>query len=84
MSCGGLAREELGQLHGGFVVNLGVCPFTMAEIWGAFYALEFAWFIGFRKVILEIDSAAALSLIYKDVDIKHPICFGHPQGSAID
>ena len=31
-SCGGLARDELGRFHGGFVVNLNICPITVAEI----------------------------------------------------
>ena len=44
----------------------------MAEVWGAFYSLDLAWRDGHRKVLLEMDSAAAISLITKGADTKHP------------
>ena len=55
-SCGGVMRDDSGQFLRGFAVNLGICPITVAEIWGAFYALDMAWMKGYRKVILELDS----------------------------
>lgn len=42
-SYGGLARDESRRFLGGFAVNLGFCPITVVEIWGAFYALDLAW-----------------------------------------
>ena len=71
-SCGGLARDESGQFLHGFSVNLGICPITVAEIWGAFYALDMAWRQGHRRIVLELDSSSAISLIRKGVDNKHP------------
>ena len=47
-SCCGLARDESRQFLHGFSVNLGICPITVAEIWGAFYALDMAWRQGHR------------------------------------
>ena len=41
-SCGGVMRDDSGQFLQGFAVNLGICPITVAEIWGAFYALDMA------------------------------------------
>ena len=55
----------------GFMVVLLLILTFAPSLWLRFRVPQFAWSSGFRKVILEIDSAAALSLIYKDVDIKH-------------
>ena len=57
---------------GGFAVNLGVCPITVAEIWGAYYSLFMAWRDGYRQVLLEMDSKAAISLIQQGTDSRHP------------
>lgn len=44
----------------------------MADLWGAFCALDLSWLNGFWKIILKLDSRAALALIHKDLDVKHP------------
>ena len=71
-ACGGIVRNELGQFAESFVVNLGVCPITVAKIWGAFYVLDFAWRRGFRRVIIELDSTTALALIRNEGAGHHP------------
>ena len=71
-SCGGLIRNALGEYFGGFTANLGSCRTTIAEIWGAFYALEMAWNRGFTSIILELDSLSAVHLLQGDLDPKHP------------
>ena len=40
--CGGRLCEHMGHFLGGFAMNLGSCPITIAEIWGAYYALNLA------------------------------------------
>ena len=71
-SCGGLLRNALGEFLTGFAANLGTCPITMAEVCGAYYAWELAWNRGLRKVIIEMHSLSAVSLIQGGVDTKHP------------
>ena len=39
-ACGGLLRDASGGFVSGFSANLGVCPITIAEVWGAFYDLS--------------------------------------------
>ena len=65
-------RNHLGQFFHAITANLGVCPIAIAEVWGAFYSLQLAWQLGHKKVILEIDSSVAVTLINKDIDFKHP------------
>ena len=48
-----------------FADNLGWCPVAVAELWGAYYALDLAWVLGFRKIIIELDSSCAIALIEK-------------------
>ncbi|CAN1841756.1 Putative ribonuclease H protein At1g65750 [Linum perenne] len=44
-------------------MNLGQCSITRAEIRGAITGLELAWDYGFRRVELQIDSQAVVSLL---------------------
>ena len=71
-SCGGLLRDDSGRFIQAFVANLGRCPISMAEIWGYFHALNLAWKMGYRKVVLELDSIAAIQLIHNCNDLRHP------------
>ena len=41
-------------------------------MWGAIYSLDLAWRDGHRKVVLEIDSIATISLISVGSENKHP------------
>ena len=70
--CGGLLRDAMGRVLGGFVTNLGICPVTIAELWGIYYALHLAWENGFRHLILEVDSMSALQLVRGGVKRLHP------------
>ena len=71
-SCGGLLRNALGEFLADFAANVNTCPIIVAEVWGAYYALELAWNGGVRKVIIEMDSLSVVSLIQGGVDNKHP------------
>ena len=73
-------RRHVGVLlemnWGDFLVDLLLILVFAPSLWlrfvVPFYALKLAWSNSFRKIILEIDFAATLSLIHKDVDIKYP------------
>ena len=42
-SCGGLIRDSAGCYIRGFAANLGFCPITVMEVWGAYYSFLLAW-----------------------------------------
>ena len=69
-STGGLIRDNRGRWVAGFVVNLGRCSALMAEIWGAWYALNLAWEKNIKKVILEMDNLSAVQIFAKDKSSK--------------
>ena len=71
-ACGGVLRNTFGDFLGGFSVNLGVCPITIAEVWGAFYGLQRACTRGFRRVVFEMDSTSAITLIKGYGQLSHP------------
>ena len=71
-TCGGLVRDPTGRFLGGFVANLGSCPVTVAELWGVYYVLQFAWNSGFNRILVEIDSLSALQLIHNSPNRSHP------------
>lgn len=72
---GGLLRDEEGD--GGFSLNVGSANSLSAELFGIREGLNLAWEKGFRKVVIESDSEAAISLV-KMGDVK-----SHPLGGLI-
>ncbi|CAN1158508.1 Putative ribonuclease H protein At1g65750 [Linum perenne] len=62
-AAGGLLRDHLGRCSLAFTMNLGVCTITRAEMRGAIEGLSRAWNAGARKVILQMDSKAAIALL---------------------
>ena len=56
-------RDSNGKWISRFVANLGHCSAMVAEIWGAWYALQFAWKRNVKKLILELDSLLVVQLI---------------------
>ncbi|CAN1191314.1 Putative ribonuclease H protein At1g65750 [Linum perenne] len=60
---GGLVRDAEGRCLLAFTMNLGNCSITRAEMRGAIEGLRRAWDAGFRKVILQLDSKSAISLL---------------------
>ena len=71
-SCGGLLRNSLGEFLGGFAANLRVCPITVVEARGVYYALLLAWNKGFRRIVLEMDSTSVIALIHREPNDRHP------------
>ncbi|CAN1177065.1 Putative ribonuclease H protein At1g65750 [Linum perenne] len=62
-SVGGMLRDSEGRCILAFTMNLGTCSITRAEMRGAIEGLKRTWEAGFRRVILQLDSIAAISLL---------------------
>ena len=71
-ACGGVLRDDSVSFMRAFAANVGSCPVVVAELWGACYALEVAYSLGQRKIILEMDYGCAVMLIRKTWDKSHP------------
>ncbi|CAN1130098.1 Putative ribonuclease H protein At1g65750 [Linum perenne] len=54
-----------------YTMNLGYCSITRAEMRGAIEGLKRAWEAGFRRIILQMDSMAAISLLFNGDEIRH-------------
>lgn len=52
---GGLIWDDFGR-RGGFVHNIGVATAINAELWTVRSGLDLTWDLGFRRVVLEVDS----------------------------
>ncbi|CAN1788134.1 Putative ribonuclease H protein At1g65750 [Linum perenne] len=70
-AAGGLLRNTLGRCLMAFTMNLGHCSITRAEIRGAIEGLSRTWDAGFRKVILQLDSKAAIVILTNKDDNSH-------------
>ncbi|CAI0443595.1 unnamed protein product [Linum tenue] len=60
---GGVIWDWTGKCKGAFVVNLGRCTITRAEIMAAIRGLQIAWRAGFRKVHLQLDSMTTITIL---------------------
>ncbi|CAN1149044.1 Putative ribonuclease H protein At1g65750 [Linum perenne] len=65
-AAGGLVRNADGRCLGAFTANLGCCSITRAEMRGAIIGLQLAWELGQRKVVLQVDSRAAIQLLQEE------------------
>ncbi|KAL8170236.1 hypothetical protein V2J09_022040 [Rumex salicifolius] len=72
-TAGGVIRDDSGVWLGGFVKNIGVCSVVAAELWGLYHGLELAWDLGYRKVVLESDSAVAIGMLTRQISDHHPL-----------
>ncbi|CAN1136188.1 Putative ribonuclease H protein At1g65750 [Linum perenne] len=70
-TAGGLLRDDLGRCLLAFTINLGNCSITRAELTGAIEGLHQAWRAGYRRVLLQLDSKSAISLLTKTRDTSH-------------
>ncbi|CAN1732296.1 Putative ribonuclease H protein At1g65750 [Linum perenne] len=52
-------------------MNLGSCSITRAEMRGAIEGLRRTWDAGYQKVILQVDSLTAISLLLNKADTLH-------------
>ncbi|CAN1824284.1 Putative ribonuclease H protein At1g65750 [Linum perenne] len=70
-TAGGLLRDEHGRCLMAFTMNLGLCSITRAELRGAVEGIKRAWEAGYRKILLRLDSKAAISLLTGAKDTSH-------------
>ncbi|CAN1186558.1 Putative ribonuclease H protein At1g65750 [Linum perenne] len=70
-TAGGLARNSNGRCMFAFTTNLGNCFITRAEMRGAIEGLTRAWNAGYRKVLLQLDSQAAITLLTDARNTRH-------------
>ncbi|XWS60450.1 hypothetical protein CRYUN_Cryun07bG0037400 [Craigia yunnanensis] len=59
-SVGGLIRDESGKWIVGYNLNLSICGCLGTDLWALFQGIKFAWDRGYRKVLVESDSTAAV------------------------
>ncbi|CAN1131087.1 Putative ribonuclease H protein At1g65750 [Linum perenne] len=62
-TAGGLVRDSMGRCLLAYSMNLDNCSITRVEIRGALEGLQRAWEAGYRNVIVQLDSKAALSIL---------------------
>ncbi|CAN1265847.1 Putative ribonuclease H protein At1g65750 [Linum perenne] len=65
-AAGGLAPDSYGRGRFAYTMNLGSCSITRAEMRGATEGLQRAWDAGYRRVVLQLDSQAAITLLTSD------------------
>jgi ribonuclease HI len=63
--CGGLLRGSQGEWLRGFAKCVGLCSAFLAELWGVYEGLRYAYRMGFRKVELHIDSVSVVCVLKK-------------------
>ncbi|GAU38338.1 hypothetical protein TSUD_61990 [Trifolium subterraneum] len=63
VGCGGVTRGNHGEWLGGFAKCVGICSVFVAESWGVFEGLSYVHRLGFRKVVLHIDSEVVVRVI---------------------
>ncbi|KAL4307045.1 hypothetical protein AHAS_Ahas16G0239000 [Arachis hypogaea] len=61
--CSGVCRDDQGRWVVNFVMNIGTCTTFQAELWSVFQKLQTVWVLGFRKVILDLNSQALVEVI---------------------
>ncbi|CAN1797825.1 Putative ribonuclease H protein At1g65750 [Linum perenne] len=71
-AAGGLLRDSEGRCLLAFTMNLGNCSITRAEMRGAIEALQRTWDAGYRKVLLQLESQAAIDLLIQDDNMRTP------------
>ncbi|CAN1191881.1 Putative ribonuclease H protein At1g65750, partial [Linum perenne] len=68
-AAGGLIRNEAGHCVAAYTMNIGICSVIRAELRGVIYGLNKAWELGYRKILVYMDSEAAINLLQGD---EHP------------
>ncbi|CAN1164087.1 Putative ribonuclease H protein At1g65750, partial [Linum perenne] len=70
-TAGGLVRDNQGRCILAYTMNLGRCSITRAEMRGAIEGLNRTWEAGYRRVVLQMDSSTAISLLTSVGDTSH-------------
>lgn len=61
--CGGILRDQRGNLMFAFSHRLEACSVLELELWGVYPGISLAWGRGYRKLIVEVDSVEAIELL---------------------
>ncbi|CAN1801232.1 Putative ribonuclease H protein At1g65750, partial [Linum perenne] len=64
---GGLIRDPHSRFVRAFCANVGDCSITRAELRGIVEGLKLAWDLGIRKIAVQTDSRAAISILEQDM-----------------
>ncbi|CAN1189870.1 Putative ribonuclease H protein At1g65750, partial [Linum perenne] len=62
-AAGGLIRDCRGNFISSFTINLGTCSIMRAELRGIIEGMNLAWESGIRKLCIQTDSRAAMSIL---------------------
>ncbi|CAN1185703.1 Putative ribonuclease H protein At1g65750 [Linum perenne] len=62
-TAGCMLRNTEGRCLFAFTMNIGACSITRAEMRGAIEGLHRVWEAGYRRVVLKMDSRAAIDLL---------------------
>ncbi|KAF7845007.1 putative ribonuclease H protein At1g65750 family [Senna tora] len=71
-TCGGVIRDEAGNVLLAFSRNLGSYSITWAELHDIFDGLDLLSSRGFKTIELDSDSSTAIALLTSVVDESHP------------
>ncbi|CAN1808121.1 Putative ribonuclease H protein At1g65750, partial [Linum perenne] len=70
-AAGGLVRDSGGNLITSYVINLGSCSIMRAELRGIIEGMKIAWDKGVRRLCIQTDSQAAVSLLCSTEGREH-------------
>ncbi|KAK4278961.1 hypothetical protein QN277_016730 [Acacia crassicarpa] len=68
---GGVIRGDHDNFISGFMFRGDGGDSLSAELWGCLHGLKLVWDMGFRNVILEVDSVEAVDLIKNEANEAH-------------
>ncbi|CAN1233930.1 Putative ribonuclease H protein At1g65750 [Linum perenne] len=60
---GMVLRNNTGRVQYAITINLGTCSITRVEMRGAVEGMAVAWDLGIRKLEIQLDSNAAISIL---------------------
>ena len=58
-----MLQDKNGRWLMGFSLNIGYCTSVMAELWAVFKGLEQVWHLGYKHVVLDVDSKEVNDLL---------------------
>ncbi|CAN0926336.1 Putative ribonuclease H protein At1g65750 [Linum grandiflorum] len=70
-AAGGVIRTDSGRFVKAFASNLGSCSITRAELRAIVDGLQLAWTLGIRRIRVQSDSMAAVSILSKGSQLDH-------------
>lgn len=68
-AAGGIIRDHFGKWLHGFSYNIGTCPATAAQLWGALIRFNLAWDLGHSQAWFELDSQTVVLLLLDSINV---------------